>query len=607
MTTVLQPAVSGLPIYFMGGTVISFNSSIGYGSQQESTLTVELIEDCEPVLVSGCYVQQNINTSGIIGSPQYFTAGNFTFGGIVTSWNRSKSMNGNVYTIKLNDPRSLLQNVTIITDSIRGGTGPYRTTGSASFWDSELIYGKNYYNVYAWYEDTLRITNGVADRCSGFGDSGNIDGGGMPYSRVKYALTPRANSLPGQPVLLPTPPVFGPLGTFPYSMFNSPEYSGTPIISASGTDGIQGGAFYNFEVDLNTLPNAPDYYRVPGPSVTLLEMTEGICDVTGNDFFVYMEKVEDSGVERNIIRFGLVDLKNDSPSFSGIVTAFSGVALDLSFGEEFRTDVTRSMLIGENIHELVYSDEFLPFFGEDIDPDTLKLRPVVAFEFDNNGFWIAKSVNDLNLKLYNPFFINNGLYSIHELDIRCAMASFKAWFFRTFDRDTPGSFNAHIRNQFSNCVINNPNWIKNRLVNSESEIGVIQTSLYMSVQDLFQNPTFASYSSNRPDSLMDLEKIHSWLADLGNTYYGKAYLVSAPQVCYRQITDGSIVFTKEPTNAGGWLANDNLIPFIPTVLDLPDPELDTFRTDDGRIKCFAVFKTDGEVANAGANPANQNN
>lgn len=602
MSTVLQPTMSGLPIYFMGGTVISFNSSIGYGAQQESTLTVELIEDCEPVLVSGCYIQQNINTSGIIGSPQYFTAGNFTFGGIVTSWNRSKNMNGDVYTIRLSDPRSLLQNVTIITDSVRGGAGPYRTTGSTTFWESELIWGLNYYNVYAWYEDRLRIVNGVADRCTGFGDSGNVDGGGMPYSRVKYALTPRVNSLPGQPVLLRAPPVFGPLGTFPYSMFPSPDFFGTPINVGWGRANQPANIF---EVDLNTLPNAPSYYRVPGPSVTLLEMAEGICDVTGHDFFVYMEKVESNGVERNMIRFGLVDLKNDSPSFSGIVTAFSGKALDLSFGEELRTDVTRSMLIGENIHELVYVNEFLPFFGEDIDPDTLKPRPVIAFEFDTNGFWIAKNVDDLNSRLYNPFFIINGIYSIHELDIRCAMASFKAWFFRTFDNNVPGSFNASIRNQFSNCVINNPNWIKNRLVSSQSEIGVVQSSLYKSVQDLFQNPTFASYSSNRPDNLIDLEKIHSWLADLGNTYYGKAYLVSAPQLCFRKVTDGSVVFTKEPTNAGGWFAKDNTIPFVPTVLDLSDPELDTFRTDDGRIKCFAVFKTDGEVANAGANPAQE--
>jgi hypothetical protein len=599
MTTVLKPATSGLPIYFMGGTVLSFNCSIGYGSQQESVLNIEIIEDCN-AFISGSYIRQNIITSGIIGSPQYFTAGNFTFGGIVTSWNRSKNTNGNIYTIKLTDPRSLLQNVTIITDSLRGETSPYRTTGSVSFWDTELIYGRNYYNVYAWYEDRLRIVNGVSDRCSGFGDSGNIDGQGMPYARIQYALIPRPISSGG---VTAGPPVLGPLGAFPYSMFESPEYSGTPIVSASGTDGIEGGSLYNFEVDLKSLPSAPDYYRIPGPSVTLLEMAEGICDVTGNDFFVYMEKVDDSGIAKNMIRFGLVDLKNEPSSFSTIQTAFSGEALDLSFGQELRTDITRSMLIGENIHELVYVNEFLPFFGEDIDPNTLRLRPVIAFEFDNNGFWIAKNVNDLNLKLYDPFFINDALYSIHELDIRCAMASFKAWFFRAFDNNVPGSFNASVRNRFANCVINNPNWIKNRLVNSENEIGVTQANLYQSVQDLFQNPNPSSYASNRPDNLIDLEKIHSWLAELGNNYYGKAYIVSAPQVCYRTITDGSVVFTKEPTNAGGWLAGDNAIPFVPTVLDLADPELDTFRNDDGRIKCFAVFKTDGEVANAGANPA----
>jgi hypothetical protein len=593
MTTVLEPAISGLPIYFMGGSVVSFNASIGFGSQQESTLTVELIEDCE----TQCGTPQTIQTSGIIGSPQYFTAGNFTFGGIVTSWNKTKNINGEIYTIKLNDPRQLLQNVTIITDSIRGTTSP-TSIGSTNYWQNETIYGPNYYNVFAWYEDRLTITNGVGSKCPAFGDSGNVDGQGMPYSRIKHALTPRI--FPTGTFFTPVRPVHGPLGAFPYSMFSALAYSGTPL--KSSPDNIN---TYNFEVDLNTLPNAPDYYRVPGPSTTLLEMAQDVCDVMAQDFYVYMEQVPVSGqAPKNIIKFGLVDLTANPSSFNTILTAFSGQALDLSFGEEFRSDITRSILIGENIHQLTYVNEFLPFFGEDLDPITLNMRPVIAFYFDYNGFWIAKNVNDLNSKLYNPFFVNNGLYSIHELDIRCAMASFKAWFFRTFTGEsleesgylgTPGTFNSAIRNRFSNCVINNPDWIKTRLIDSEDQLNIIQSSLYKSAQDLFQNPTQFAAASNKPDNLIDLEKIHSWLADLGNTYYGKQYIVSAPNICFRKITDGSVVFTKEPTNAGGWVEPGS------TVLDLTDPELETFRTEDGRIKCFAVFKTDGEVYNAGVN------
>ena len=598
MTTVLNPALSGLPIYFMGGTVVSFNASIGFGSQQESTLTVELVEDCN-ANISGCIVNQSINTSGIIGSPQYFKAGDFTFGGIVTSWNKTKNTSGEVYTIKLSDPRNLLQNVTIIVDSIRASTTPDRIIGSSTFWSSELIYGPNYYNVYAWYEDRFTITNGFSDRCSGFGDSGNVDGQGMPYSRIKHALTPR-DTFTGV-FSSPGPPVLGPLGTFPYSMFSSPEYSGTPL--KSSPDNIN---TFNFEVDLNTLPNAPDYYRVPGPSVTILELAEGICDVMAKDFYVYMESVPSSGTApKNIIKFGIVDLINNPPSFSNIQTAFSGQALDLSFGEEFRSDITRSILIGENIHTLQFANEFLPFFGEDLDPVSLKLRPVVAFNFDNNGFWIAKNVNDLNLKLYSPFFVNNGLYSIHELDIRCAMASFKAWFFRTFDKNSPGSFNASIRYRFSDCVINNPEWIQKRLINSEGEAGIIQDALYQNVQDLFQNITGFIAASHRPDNLIDLEQIHAWLAELGNTYYGKQYIVSmGDRICFRRVTDNSLVFTKEPTNAGAWVDYGTTIHGQQnsfTVLDLGDPELDSFKTEDGRIKCFAVFKTDGDIANAGTN------
>jgi hypothetical protein len=544
--------VSGLPIYFLEGTVLSFNGNIGYGSQQESTLNVELIEDCHRTNEDGTGSPQQI--SPVIGSSQYLTAGAFTFGGIITSWNKSKNSGGKTYNVKLTDPRQILENVIIITDSYRGSID----SPNSSINYTAAIRGLNYFNVYAFWEDSITITNGTVNDCGSFGNSG-FNQQGMPYFKILLALS----------YMNPTI----------YSPTNQP-----------------------FIVDFQTFPGGlPEYYRVPGPSITLLQLLQDVCDVLGFDFYIYMEQgMDESGQTTDVIKVGLVDLKVEPPSFSIIQETFNGKAIDISFGEELRTDVTRSMVLGEQVHYLTSVNTFLPYFGMDRDIYTDTTKPVVPYTNDNNGFWIKKVVDSLNISLLSPFFSEGITYDIHELDIRCAMASFQSWLLRTMSADTPGSFNQSIRNQYSSCIVNNPQKIKQILSNS-TMFGIVQSSALLNIQDLYQNPSKHIAASSSPDLLQDLETIHNWLADLGNTYYGKQYMASLEEyVCFKRLqyntndinADGEVLFSSQPTTAGGWTESS-------MVLDLPDPELNLFKTEDGRIKCFAVFKTDGEVTNAG--------
>ncbi|MFM7797129.1 MAG: hypothetical protein ACKO7N_10240, partial [Candidatus Nitrosotenuis sp.] len=353
MSTILQPALSGLPIIFLNGTVLAFNSSIGYGSQQESTLNIDLIEDCESLSKSGCITEQIISTSDLIGSPQYFTAGNFTFGGIVSSWSKNQSTSGKIFNIKMVDPRQLLENVTLLIDSVISPMEPELEGRGFSYWLSGILIGINFYNLYEYWEGGLCLsTEGdtfTTSRCCSFGRSESNEQG-MPYIRIIRGL-------------------MGLSGGSHMIIYSKPEAN----------------VSYPLYVDLLTLPqNLPIYYRIPGPSITLLQLIQDVCDIAGYDFYVYMEKQPDPDPEkpaRNVIKIGLVDLKRPPSSFSTIVDQFNGTASDISFGEELRNDITRSMIIGENIHKLVYVDKFLPYFGQDIDAVTKKLRPVVPFQF----------------------------------------------------------------------------------------------------------------------------------------------------------------------------------------------------------------------------------
>lgn len=205
------------PLKFVGATVLSFNSTLGLGST-ESTLTVDLIEDCE---AGDSFIFDNTDTVGV-GAPAYFSVGSFNFGGIIQNWTVNQGNSGKTYKVSLVDPRQILANTTIITDTYLG----------------QPVRALNYFNVYAYSESM--VLNGV---CSSFGSSQRNEAG-MPYNNIIQALQ-----------------------------------SMNPIIkSPTGYNFIID--FSSFPTGL------PEYYRITSTNISVLELLEGVCDALGYEFYV---------------------------------------------------------------------------------------------------------------------------------------------------------------------------------------------------------------------------------------------------------------------------------------------------------------------------------
>jgi hypothetical protein len=520
------------PINFLGATVLSINSSLGFGAQ-ESTLSVDLIEDCS---LNQVFTPRDTSTGVKVGDPVYFTTKQggsnigFDFGGILMSWNKTQNDSGLTYNAKVSDPRSLLENVTIIVDSYLGP--PIQTN--------------NYFNVYAWWE-----SNVLAASCADYGSSSSSERG-MPYSKIIQALEDM------------DPTIYTPTGSA-------------------------------LKIDFTSFPqNLPEYYRVPGPSISILQLLQDVCDVLGLDFFVTLVDATTS----NNITINTIDLSSQPDSFEYIIDTFNGIGTDLSYGQELRNEKTRTMVIGEQQHYLSYVNKFDFFFGV----DELTGNPIVPFARDEcNNFWIAKSIGSLNLSLIKPF-PSNGPYSISELDIRAAMSSYKLWCDRAFDRNSPGTFNQALRALHPDAVTDLASAIST-LINASSA-----SNVSVGISDMVQNPRKSSSYSNKYDITDDLQKIHSFIQNLGNTYYGKQYMALLNQtVCYTRSTDGEnysqLVFTDIPTNAGGWVDEGT------SVLGLADPSLSFFRQEDNRIGAFADFSVDGtpSAPPSGSSYGNYNN
>lgn len=497
------------PIKFLGATVLSFNTSLGLGFS-ESTLNVELIEDCD----DGDQFEPLIGLKEV-GAPVYFNAGAFSFGGVLTNWTITQGASGKTFNAQVVDPRQLLENTIVIVDTYGGPP----------------LQGVNYFNVYGAYEGGV-----LQGDCGGYGDSGSGDRG-MPYVNIISKLIEMQ------------PTIFSPTG-------------------------------YPFTINFPSFPqDVPEFYRVPGPGISILQLLQDVCDVTGFEFYVNL-------LPGGIITVGGIDLKNPPPSFSTIIDSFDGIATELSYGQELRNEKTKALIFGEKQHYLSYVDQFDYFFGEDTYGE--ELVPVTPIGYNKSGFWISKRIDTLNASLFRPL-PGNGPYKISELDIRCAMSSFDLW--RTLVLDGKaggaGTLNQAIYSTFNECATDLIEAIDNA-IGQNSDLN--PAAKWKRMHDMVNNASKGGAEANKPQPMIDLENIHAFVQNLGTTFYGKQWISPLKEKICPHAGENyqEKIFSSIPTNEGGWV--DDGTP----VLGLSEPELTAFKSEDNRINCFAIFNSGGD-------------
>jgi len=545
------------PIKFLGATVLSTSTSIGYGSSSESTLSVELVEDCD---ANDQFLPSEV------GAPIYFNCGSFIFGGILTGWTENISQSGKTFSVRASDPRQLLDNFTILVDTeIGAGVGENNVFDIWGYWDS---------TTQADSDQGTIATRKVGNECDDYPQF-NVQKDNI--NDPKKGQFGRAQS--------------SERGMKYRQIIDALECKNPSVYSNTG---------YEYSVDFTTFPAkalVPDFYRIQGPT-TLLQLLQNICDILGQEFYVYLEEV---GV-KHTIKIGLIDLTQEPGTFNGIVTQFKGCATDLSYGQELRHDKIKTAIFGENYHTNEEYQDCYFYFGAELyetAPNANQiLRHIVPQKAgdDGCGFWIFKSITELNATLHKPIAPlaggqKNGPYSISELDLRAAMSGFKVWKNRTFSKDIPGSFNRAVRNTYpiyEDSVRDTINGL---------EGAATAATVGRALPDAAVQPTKSDQNITRfNEETQDVEKVYAWIKQLADTYYGRQFLVPMKNISYYLEDDNvttmpnpeqsQFMFTKVPTNAGGW--TDPINGKV-TVLGLSDPALQFFKQDDGRVSSFASF------------------
>lgn len=394
----------------------------------------------------------------------------------------------------------------------------------------------NYFNCYGYYEEDVYLNK----NCDLFGTA-EVTERGMPYTKIIAALK-------GMNPIICTP--VGENLIIDWSNFNIP---------------------------------VPQHYKIAGPTISILQLITDICDHAGYDFFVTLEP-------GNVVKIHAVSLSRYDPIEDNLHFGFNAdEIIDYSYGKEMRLPTNRGLLIGEQQHYLTVVDlantedeeftgNFAYYFGE----DPLTGNPITPHKRQYGQFWVNLDIRKLNVTLAKPFPVDT--IEFCEYDFRSAAHGTDAFYAWTCQKDTISELGKAMQSNWAAYY----DW--NEVL---SDLIVTTGNLSNALIDGFSMPNADKANQNlitHPPIEEDLEKVQKWVAEVCNTYYGKQLLIQLNEkICIKPHPEnfGEKLYTDVPTNDGGWVE-----PGIP-VLGLGDPELEIFRTDDGRCGALAVFDAPG--------------
>jgi hypothetical protein len=564
-------------------------------NEQQSSLTITLVDDpCEvpagktPKVYypkPGQRVETREADPGFIkptiGIPVYFRIGGdagtssdiFEFAGIIQSWTEDFGTGGNpVYTVQIVDPRLILQNLEIIVSDYAGGVGS--------------VY--NIINAYGWLESEgyacpHSVVNGASfgSPAGGFCGAAN-NNEGTPWNQpagpggLRYAV---------QRLLSGYPSAFSPYG---YGSYRGPDpdsdkasdggYYGiiedSPEDTTDAALAAAGGHKYvsQYYIDISEVPFTPAFYRIAGPSISLLDMISQVLTDSGCDYYIELLVTQQ---KKKCIKVRVVE-RAVAPSL-GDIEEFVNETVNVTsknIGRELRNEPTQAFVYGGYVQTIYQQDQFsvksdgeiIQFWGYDA-AHNLTVAYNNTLTGRELGEWqVYLDIRPLNLTLQNtiaggtaPGRVGNHYISINEREIRMALAGFDPWmnYALTYNAGVGTNFGNQLRSVLN---INGPQIHFGHVgLNDKGTIGRNFSNL-LSFGIAFQPDQDPQDPKNG-----DLRKVHDFIQNWADTYYGKQFLVQLPYVCWCNEADsGQIMYSDNPTQDGGWPA-----PGVTNILGLP--------------------------------------
>ena len=564
---------------FLGCSVLDFSVSAGWNGQA-SELTVELAQDpCEGskeywTTKNGkkIYTEAEITTEADpgftfpnIGAPAYFRVADFEFTGLIQSYTQKEGTGGTTYSVKLVDPRVILDSTQVILDSYEG-TIPNFNTNNAF---------RNLFNVYGFLE--FIQTSNLDDRCTtaqrgvdddtitnfgapagGFGGARRTERG-IPWYLIKNALT----TLAGKPA--------GPSNIMSWGLSHIGKFSGGLFYiggSGRGYGELGEGDSISYVLDLEEVPYSWTWdYRITGPTVSVSDLINQVCTDAGMDYYVellpvkagrasatYAGKIQGTILvvkvrtvsrlpQRNL---GTGDARNKTFEIQNFINSVTEIdndgepqrpAISKTLGRELRTEQNSSFLIGgktQQYFQTATPANIQPFWGFDTEGNLIQswLEPTEVFQ----GYRARLDFRKINLSLYTPLYADDdGQFAwVGENELRFALGDLESFQQAILKMEDVAWYYPRA----SNLVYEGPTplqkWMRSLSVFPDltqedlyDQSMVIKPKVKANDQEMTNTSLQNTTESNQKNyNLKDIEKMHSWLNSYANEVYGKQFLVA---------------------------------------------------------------------------------
>ena len=626
---------------FLGCSVLGFTASAGWGGQA-SEVTIELVEDtCDAkagyfkriwTSGGGTILSSPLQHTGPapgftnpnIGAPAYFRVQDFEFTGLIQSFTKKSSTSSIAYSVKLVDPRPILDHAQVILDTYQGG--------------HQGLY--NVFNVYGYLEyinstvgpdgnfcgDNLLQHEGaggggtaVGAPAQGFGGARRSERG-ISWTLIKQALKDLAG---------------GPYGS------NSPAFSLGALFYRQGTNNGYGElSFPNFSspaagaryvLDISELPDPYSWdYRIAGPVVSLSDLINQVCSDAGADYYVELLPSSNSLVikVRTVLRTQALGSSTTISNFiaSKDVDAGGNGVISNSIGRELRSDVNSTLLIGGKARQYFQQTNtsyITPFWGFDIDGNLQQgryLKTECGGTCIANCWRVLLDFRKINLSLGHPVVLDietnsfgeDGFGWVLEVELRMAMGdyeTFKNKIINDTHKNCETGADTVLKRYFKETL-----FVQSSKTNDQkptSERGATQSAVPGS------RATEAE-SEGIQDGLIgqkterDKQTLYNWLHAYAQTYYGTKFLTLVPGICLVEstVTDPTLpitspanittIYSDEPSTDGGWAS---LTDRVTTLVDSMDilgltnytARSDTFKDTVGKLSPILKFRSSGDL------------
>lgn len=323
---------------------------------------------------------------------------------------------------------------------------------------------------------------------------------------------------------------------------------------------------YGYSVDLSQLPVPPLYYRLPGPTINLLEAIAAICEDGACNFFV--ELVGQTIRIRTVSKL----LQPPLGTIGNLVESNAiGQVIRSSHGVENANEITSSFLIGGNVQKLHIQDEgIVQFWGYDVDGNPILGRSD-TFEFlDKNGS-VTQTVDcefmELNAAPVADV-VGDTAYGCSTVELRLAKESYAAW----------AAYIIHYKPKLADVI------------------GIGLTSPLKTFDGLGDNPTRTDITNDEPDLAVNMAiavstdqhvkemRLYEFVRSYAEEYLGRKFLIPLPLLLDKQDPDTlRTYYNYDIAQNGGYLPEGS------APLGLSELNEDIFRSPEGLFACFTRF------------------